>query len=864
MLTWTMIEQRGIGALFAGCLLTGLCLAAEPPTRQPSVAPPETDWARTMAAVPADSAQWPSPPPAGKGTRQKFDPVAALMATISDRFPIECDWFLQDWGPKSPADWWRAADRRAAAMRLVERAMQELPAERAAEYRERLRAVGDGRVETVLRLYQQAAQERRKQRLAALAARCPRIAFTKFDDQGQGYAPRPAVSDGRGGGFIPGGSLCLLELQGDQCQTRTLVDAPQGMIRDPEVSFDGKRLLFAWRKSASDDLHLYEYELANGRTRQLTVGAGFADYQGKYLPDDGIVFSSTRCAQTCDCIDIDVSNIYRCHADGSEIRRLGFDQVSTCFPTVLNDGRILYTRWEYQDRGQIFPQPLFAMNPDGTAQVGFYGNNSWFPTAIHHARAIPGTQKLMAILTGHHTTQTGELALIDPAQGREEASGVMCVAPPRRPAAVRVDVYGQQGDRFQYPYAFDENEYLAGLSPRYLGRMGVYYVRRDGSRELLTADSGRPCTQPVPLVARQRPPAIPNRVDDQKTTGLVHLQDVYYGPGLAGIARGTIKRLRVIALEYRVASIGMGQTNGPAGGVWNVRTPVAINGTWDVKRVLGEVPVADDGSACFEAPARTPLYFQALDERGFMVQSMRSWTVLQPGETVSCVGCHEGKNAAPGVSSGRGDFARRARVQRLPPAESVPGFSFIRQVQPILDQHCVSCHHERRYAGPEDDARPAVAAKGQSPLSLLGRVETEPDTGRQWSDAYVGLIRAHRSHSIRVGQTVVLMAWPGRLVNWISPQSVPEMLPPYSAGAARSGLIEMLQKDHEGMRLEPDELKTLALWIDLGIPYCGDYAEANAWSPKDRQWYDYNLKKRQRGEAFAPIPCQTAERSLPR
>jgi hypothetical protein len=283
-----------------------------------------------------------------------------------------------------------------------------------------------------------------------------------------------------------------------------------------------------------------------------------------------------------------------------------------------------------------------------------------------------------------------------------------------------------------------------------------------------------------------------------------------------------------------------------------VRTPVAINGTWDVKKVLGEATVAEDGSACFEVPARTPVYFQALDARGFMVQSMRSWTVVQPGETVTCVGCHEDKNQSPALRLARGATIHFTSEMRLPKAESVPGFSFRSQVQPILDRHCIECHRGQRYAGPADDARHfAGAEKGQAPVSYLGRMETEPTTGRQWSDSYVALIRAHREHSIRVGQTVVLMAWPNPVVNWISPQSVPEMLPPYSAGAARSGLIEMLQNGHEGVTLSHKELATLALWIDLGVPYCGDYAEANAWSAADRQWYEYNQKKRARGETHA-------------
>jgi hypothetical protein len=808
------------------------------------------DWAGTMASGSRDPSQWPAAAaPAGKKPQQKPAPADLLMASIHQRFALECDWFVQDWAPKAPADWWRAADRRAGAVGLVEKAVQELPAERAAAFRKRLTLIADDREgEKTLRVYEQACRERRQRRLATLRARCPQIVFTKFLDQGQGYSPRPAVSDGRGGGFVPGGALCVLELSGTEPRTRTLIDEPRGMVRDPEVSFDGRCVLFSKRIDARDDLHLFEYEMASGNLRQLTAGPGLADYQGKYLPDGGIVFSSTRCVQTCDCIDIDVSNIYRCNADGSGIRRLGFDQVSTCFPSVLGDGRILYTRWEYQDRGQIFPQPLFAMNPDGTAQVGYYGNNSWFPTAIHHARAVPGTQTLLAILSGHHTAQMGELALIYPNRGREEASGVECVAPSRKPTAVRVDCYGQQGDRFQYPYPLNENEYLAGLWPRHLPQMGVYYVRRDGGRELLASDPRTPCTQPVPVVARTRPPVVPHRIDEQKATGVVQLRDIYYGPGLAGVRRGTIKRLRVVAIEYRAASIGMGQTNGPAGGVWNVRTPVAINGTWDVKRVLGEVDVAADGSACFEVPARTPIYFQALDARGFMVQSMRSWTVVQPGEAVTCVGCHEGKNESPSLAIQRGTPIHFASQKRLPPAESLAGFSFVRQVQPILDRHCVSCHNGRRYEGPTAAARPA--APGQAALSLLGRTEVEPTTGRQWSDAYVGLIRAHREHSIRVGQTVVLMAWPNALVNWISPQSAPEMLPPYSAGAERSKLIEMLQQGHENVKLSREEIGTLALWIDLGIPYCGDYAEANAWSEADRRWYEYNRQKRARAEVL--------------
>ena len=298
-----------VGGCFAGMLLAGSCAGAETQARQPSAPPdsgiqdgavrPSEDWASAMASVPSDPAQWPSAMPPGEVPKQKPDPTALILTPIGDRFPLECDWFLQDWAPRSPADWWLASDRRAATVTLFEQAVRQLPDDRAAAFRQTLRSAGETTVESVLRLYQQVGRERRQQRLAALFARCPRIVFTKFQDQGQGYAPRPAVSDGRGGGFAPGGALCLLEFDGSQLHTRTLVDSPQGMIRDPDVSFDGQRILFAWRKDARDDFHLYQYEVADGQIRQLTAGKGFRRLPGQVLARrrDRVQFDALRSNQ---------------------------------------------------------------------------------------------------------------------------------------------------------------------------------------------------------------------------------------------------------------------------------------------------------------------------------------------------------------------------------------------------------------------------------------------------------------------------------------------------------------------------------------------------------------------------------------
>ena len=300
------------------------------------------------------------------------------------------------------------------------------------------------------------------------------------------------------------------------------------MIRDPDVSYDGRRVLFAWKKSdREDDYHLYEMDLESRAVRQLTSGLGVADYEAAYLPDGDIIFNSTRCVQIVDCWWTEVSNLYRCDGDGRFLRRLTFDQVHDNYPTVTDDGRILYTRWEYNDRGQIYPQPLLQMNPDGTNQCDFYGGNSWFPTTILHARGVPGTQKVAAIATGHHSRQTGKLILIDPAKGRQENAGVQLIAPVRDTPAVKVDAYGQKGELFQYPYPLSETEYLVTYHPvgwrwaegPFGPRFGIYWMTSSGARERLADDPRLPCSQSVPVRPRDTRRTRPSLVDYRQTTG---------------------------------------------------------------------------------------------------------------------------------------------------------------------------------------------------------------------------------------------------------------------------------------------------------------------------------------------------------
>ena len=912
-------------------------------------------------------------------TELKLDTLTLLRSSFA-AYPLESDWALHD--GFEIEKWLMQDGQPVAESAVIRRVLDELGA-RASVFRASLNALEKAEADTNdprwLDLYLRACRARRDQRLAYVREQAPDIVFIKRRPVSPSFF---AYTEGQSDAqherhFSPGTALCLLHLRPDGVEVETLISSPKGVIRDADVSYDGKRILFAWKQAdRTDDYHLYELDVDNGKPRQLTFGLGFADYEGVYLPNDHIVFSSTRCVQTVDCWWTEVSNMYTCDGEGKFLRRLGFDQVHTISPKVLADGSVLYTRWDYNDRGQVYPQGLFRMNADGTGQTEFYGNNSYFPTTTSHARGIPGTTKVVAVAMGHHTWQAGKLIEIDPALGRQEAEGVHYLAPRQPAKAVRVDRFGQNGELFRHPYPLGNDQFLVAYVPAVMNRgrssvFGLYCMDAAGRRELLAYDPSISANHPIPLRPRPRPHLRPSTVDYRKNTGTYYVQDVYHGPGLKGIARGTIERLRVVALEFRAAGIKNNGNRGPAGGAL-VSTPIAVpNGAWDVKRVIGDATVYADGSAFFEAPARTPLYFQALDKAGNAVQTMRSWSTLQPGEVFSCVGCHEHKNEAP-PSAHALSIAMRLGPGKLTPFYGAPrGFSFTREIQPILDRHCIRCHNPSRMSGgnvvptasrcwrndrtsaicdgaipknsddhaiprhtwwsrkggdewvqltfakPKNigivevywfDDRPrgggcripeswrlkyldgetwqdvreastygvgrdtfnptcfapvtttalrveARMRKGYSGGVLelrCGATEEELKTkpvvaldltgttmagtgGRQWSRSYLALTNNGNSN---------------RLVNWISAQSVPSMLPPYHKGAATSGLISMLRNGHKDIVLAKAEIDRLACWIDLLVPYCGDYAEANAWSDDDKVKYARYLNKRRRMEAL--------------
>lgn len=849
---------------FAGAMILGFCVGISGVAVAGDLSEPGRKW---LTAVMEMQARIASLDP----NEQTRAAMAEEFSDLAEReFPVYWDWCIQDGGADF-GPWLSASTLPTAAQEAARKALAELgSAEKdlQGEFDKLVSQSQSVEPQRWLDLYLRAGEARRESRLKGLRQQYSRWIFTKhYTMGGSHYAYTEGQSDAQHErSFSPGAALCRLDL--DSGRVTSLLSDSDGVIRDPDVSWDGRHILFSWKKSdREDDYHLYEMAVGDGSVKQLTHGLGFADYEGVYLPNDDIVFNSTRCVQTVDCWWTEVSNLYTCDRNGRYLRRLAFDQVHDNFPTVMPDGRVIYTRWEYSDRGQLFVQGLFQMNADGTNQAEFYGNNSWFPTSLLHARGIPGTQKVVATFSGHHTLQVGKLGIVDPVKGRQENSGTQLIAPVRETPAERIDYWGQDGDLYQYPYPLSETEFVATCAPfgwaRSPALFKIYWVAADGRREVLAADPEVCCNQPVPLAARPKPPVRPSQVDYRKTTGTCFLQDIYFGPGLAGVPRGSIKKLRAIALEYRAAGVGWSYNKGPAGDAL-VSTPISIgNGSWDAKVILGEATVHPDGSAFFTLPARKAIYFQAIDEKGRAVQTMRSWLTLQPGESVSCIGCHESKNDAPPTSSGGTVMAMKAGPQELMrfhgPAR---GFSYAKEIQPILDRSCIGCHNDtgkwRERLGraaslvslkPQEDVRTvsanSIGVEIKPAFSLLATPAVENLAKRQWSASYLAMVRPAvdklEGHDYLAGAS-------DSMVNWINAQSEPPMMAPGAAGAIRSSLLPELAEGHYGIRLKAEDLEKLACWMDLQVPFCADYEEANVWTDEDKEKYRRFLEKRRRME----------------
>ncbi|MCX6909359.1 MAG: hypothetical protein NTY01_15140, partial [Verrucomicrobia bacterium] len=461
-------------------------------------------------------------------------------------------------------------------------------------------------------------------------------------------------------------------------------------VGDVELNFDADKMLFS-SIGSQNRWHVFEMDADGKNLRQRTPDEPDVDfYDPCYLPDGRILFDSTCTFVGVPCVGggDSVANLCRMDADGKNIRQLCFDQEHNWCPTVLNDGRVLYSRWEYTDTPHYFTRLLFHMNPDGTGQMVHYGSNSYWPNSIFYARPIPGDpNRVVAVISGHHgVPRMGEMVLFDVSKGRNEASGAIQRIPGHAKAVepiIRDTLVNDSWPKFLHPHPLSGKYFLVSMQPTPQAQWGIYLVDVFDNAVLIREDSDYALLEPVPFRKTPRPPVIPDRVNLASNEGVVYLSDIYAGPGLAGVPRGAVKKLRVFEPHYTYRRMG-GHIN------------VGVDGPWDVHRILGTVPVEEDGSAAFKIPANTPVAVQPLDKDGKALQVMRSWFTAMPGEKVSCVGCHEDPNSSPLTKSGVALTKSPVAIQ--PWHGPARGFSFKREVQPVLDRFCVGCHNEQTAA----------------------------------------------------------------------------------------------------------------------------------------------------------------------
>lgn len=564
---------------------------------------------------------------------------------------------------------------------------------------------------------------------------------------------------------------------------------PEGgrMVADVDLHFDGGRMLFSMI-GTNNRWQIWEIRADGTGLRQVTPGPekDVDNYDACYLPNGKIIFASTRVFQGVPCVGGggQVANLFTMNADGSGIRQLCFDQDHNWCPTVLNNGRVLFTRWEYSDTPHYFTRILMHMNPDGTGQTEFYGSNSYWPNSLYYARPIPGSPgKVAAIVSGHHgLARMGELVIIDSEAGRKETEGIVQRIPGHdKPVApvIQDQLVANSWPRFLHPWPLGENYLLVACQPTQDAPWGIHLVDTFDNRITLAEESGQALLEPQVFQPRPVPPSIPERIKPGSKDATVYLTDIYAGPTMTGVPRGSVKALRVYEPHY--AYPGMGG-----------HLEIGVDGPWDVKRIHGTVPVAPDGSASFKVPANTPLALQPLDADGRALQIMRSWFTAMPGEAVSCVGCHE----PPGTASPNRSpaFTGRPPDSLKPWQGPARGFSFKREIQPVLDRHCVSCH-DGTEAQPSLLSEEAIAARGGQ-----GR---NPGDGK-FTSSYLGLHPFVRR--------------PG-------PESDHHLPNPLEYHANTSELVQMLRKGHHGVKLEQGAWDRLYTWIDLNVPDHGTWSE---------------------------------------
>jgi hypothetical protein len=617
----------------------------------------------------------------------------------------------------------------------------------------------------------------------------------------------------------PGGRLLVLDGLHPGGAPRALAPATPAAFWRPDLSPDARSVLFCMKPADEKAFHLYEIRLDGAGLRQLT-NSHYDDLDPIYLPDGHILFSTTRGNTYIRCMpETHAYPLARCDADGRNIYLISRNNECDWLPAVMVDGRVIYSRWEYSDKAVWRMQSLWTINPDGTNESAFWGNQSVWPDHLAHPMPIPGSRRVMFLGVGHHAWFQGSVGILDPAKGFNYPDGLTRVTwdvpwaevgngPAEKPEASDYHAAGRI-QAYHSPWPLSERLFLVSASRGGAGRRGasafasLYLMDVHGNRELIyRADHN--VLHAMPVRPRRRP-AIPDRVawpgtgKDHRPAkpGVLYSPNVYQG--VPDLPRGTVKALRVIQQDYKTYS------------TWRPRESFGSHGPGvsavlidAVKRVLGTVPVAEDGSVSFEAPPGQAVFFQLLDAHGRAVHTMRSFTGVMPGETRGCLGCHELHSATPSIQTYPAKAGRPAALVPPPWGAGVT-VGYERFVQPALDKHCGRCHQGtgEGKAKPDLSLRPGKGAFKEPYLTLVGPLRTPwvKCEGLDLAAAIKAEDGASNGRETDLYRTV-------RPLTRLSP---------------RSRLIDIaMSGKHYDVKIGGEELQKLIAWVDCNAPYRGE------------------------------------------
>ena len=589
-----------------------------------------------------------------------------------------------------------------------------------------------------------------------------------------------------------GGAVCRLDIPRDgdrlapeKATLTKLFDAKGGIARNPMANFDATAIYFAWRPAPAGYYHIYRMNPDGSGVKQLTDGI-WHDYWPCPLPDGGLAMVSSRCKARYLCWRPQVSVLFRMNADGSDIRPLSYANLSEWAPSVTTDGRILWTRSEYIDKGADFSHTLWTIRPDGTQPRLVFGNDIIQPNGYANGREVPGTQEICCTLISHFGDLNGPITLIDLSKGRFNPDAITSLTPEVPwPGSWPIEEY------FRDPVPVARDYVLVSHAPRY--QAGLYVIDRFGNREMLHHDAAIGSMCPTPFRPVPVPISLADLAKDERDEpkARVVMMDVYRGIEPA-IKRGRVKYIRIVEeVRSPLQELPNGgyRRDHPDFQKWYAAPVDRVAGPYGwpsyvAKASHGLVPVEADGSAQFMAPAGKTLFFEALDENLNEVQRMRSVVQFQPGENRSCIGCHEDRSEAPAIQAPLA-FKHPPR-EADPPSWGTGPLDYQRVVQPVLDAKCVRCHD----------------AKHKRKIDLRGDLDAD-----RIPESYKTLIRQGLVHVVDMGYNSGGNA----------------KLAPLTFGTVRSKVVKVLEGGHNDVKLTRDEWRRLKCWIDLNCPLWPDY-----------------------------------------